>query len=598
MFRNGVILILYLGCSLMSYANSIADDFQKSKSYAKSLGSQPLNAMNQFHPETTFKEYNSAPVEKRYYQGVEKEKTDLTNEATQALKNDAGGQIIVAHFGEHQYDINQNSQVIKSAKLIEEESYALTHGLSNDKVNCEEPPKACETKSHDEICHISRVLPDTACTKKRNVTVSTEHINQRADFEIWVVRPGNIKVNLITGVMSGVERGSLSNPLKLSQPCDKMAATVHSITTNGQKASWVSTVSLPTCQNNGEITLFVPYVFNRFYPLKIALTVDVQSKAYISEEYWDNGCQAIEANGLCHLKEERCTDSNPTRVIDGIPVSRDCWQQEATYSCSSAAADECRVPREKGCLQTRSRCVQKAGDACTLYEQVYSCQEQACPVTPSCVKNLFCADGNCTEQVATQNENFGTSMAPLAVAGEAAREFSKTQAALFSGRPVQCKIWIGHLVDCCSNKGWADKIHLDLCKEEDKELGKAKLNYLAHYVGKYCSKKELGVCVEHRRTYCVFDSKMARIIQEEGRLKQQNPNALGDAEHTTCAGLSVNELQQLDMGRIDFVSPIYPYPSGSATKEAGIVGDVRLNTPNSAASTDEMKRRIEKRAAK
>ena len=91
---------------------------------------------------------------------------------------------------------------------------------------------------------------------------------------------------------------------------------------------------------------------------------------------------------------------------------------------------------------------------------------------------------------------------------------------------------------------------------------------------------------------------MARIIQEEGRLRQLNSNALGDAEHATCAGLSVAELQQLDMGRIEFVSPVYPYPDGKSTKEAGIVGDVVLSSPNTRATLDEIKRRIEQKAAK
>ena len=68
------------------------------------------------------------------------------------------------------------------------------------------------------------------------------------------------------------------------------------------------------------------------------------------------------------------------------------------------------------------------------------------------------------------------------------------------------------------------------------------------------------------------------LFRKKERLRQLNPNALGDAEHATCAGLSVAELQQLDMGRIDFVSPVYPYPFGTATKEAGIVGDVALKS--------------------
>lgn len=556
--------------------------------------------MKQFRPESIFKNYNNQPREERYYQGTEAEKTDLTSEATSALKNDLGGKTVVEHFGENQFEVNKSSSAIKNAKLIEDESYALTHGLSNDKVRCDDQPKSCEIKTHEEICHTSRQLPDQACIKKRVVNVSSEHINQRADFEVWVAKKwtGYINVNLITGAMSNGLGGHLSNPLKSTQPCEKMTAAIHSILNNGQNANWVSVVGLPNCQNNAVVTLQIGNKFNRNYPLQIALTVDIQSKPYVSEEHWDNGCLPLESNGLCHQVHERCTDSTTTRVIGGIPVSRSCWQQDITYGCSSAKTDECKYQKEKDCMQMKSRCVRTENNACSLYEQTYSCQEKICPPTLSCLKNVFCVDGDCSDRISTQNEDFGVSVAPLAVAGEAGREFSKTQVSLFSGHPVQCKVWIGSIVDCCSNKGWADKIHLNLCREEDKELGKAKLNYLAHYVGKFCSKKVLGVCTERKRTYCVFDSKMARIIQEEGRMRQLNPNAFGDAEFANCAGLSVEELQQLDMGQIDFVSPVYPYPFGTATKEAGIVGDVTLNGADPSTSLEEIKKRIEKKAGK
>ncbi len=578
----------------------MAQDFQASKDYAKSLGSQTLNAMNQFHPETTFKDYNSAPNQAGYYQGIEAEKIDLTNPAAKALANDPGGKTVVEHFGENQFEVNTNSNLIKNAKLIEDESYAITHGISNDKINCEQLSQDCEMKTHDEICHTSRQLPQQSCIRKRMVTVGSDHISQRADFEVWVARKwiGNIAIDLITGAMSNGQGGHLTNPLRLVHPCKDMTASIHSVLNGAQKANWVIISKLPSCQNNATLTLNILDSFKRYYPLQVALTIDVQSKAYVSEEHWEDSCKPLEATGLCHKTTEQCTDKTATRLINGLAVTRDCWQYESTYHCASAPADECRIPRKKGCLQTGSHCIQKDTTGCMLYEQVYSCVEKVCPPIVGCVKNLFCADGDCTEMRATQNEDFATSIIPMAVVGGAGAEFSKTQTTLFSGHPVQCKIWIWNLIDCCSNEGWADKINLDLCRQEDKDLGKAKLNYLAHYVGEFCSKEVVGVCTEYKRTYCVFDSKMARIIQEEGRLNQLNPNALGNAQFANCAGLSVDELQQLDMGKIDFVKPVYPYPAGKSTIDAGIMGDVKLKGPDTQKTLDEIRRRIEQKAAK
>ncbi|HIE3581517.1 TPA: type-F conjugative transfer system mating-pair stabilization protein TraN [Legionella anisa] len=597
MFKSLLTFICFWGMCAPLAANKTAQDFQNLKEYARSLNNQPMNAMNQFNPKNTFKDYTEEPSQSQHYQGVETEKTDLNAAALNALQYDVGGRTVKENFGQNQFEINPQNEAIKNAKLIEEESYSITHGQSNDRIKCDEKPKDCEP-SHDEICHTSRQLPDQHCVKQRKVSVMTERLNQRADFEVWVKKKwtGLITVNLITGVMTNSAGGHLTSPIKLNHPCEEMKATVHSILNNGSSARWVRIVGRPTCQNGGVITLNISEKFARYYPIQVALTINAHSQSFVIDEHWDNQCLTLEGSHLCQKIEERCTDSNSTHVIDGLPITRDCWEFNANYRCITAKADECKTQREKGCLQVSSRCTVMDNNACSLYEQVYRCYK-AFPQYVSCTRDLFCADGECTQHTSTQSDNFGEAVAPMAVAGASGSEFKKTQATFFSGHPVRCKIWFWDLVDCCSNEGWADKLHINLCREEDKALGNAKLNYLAHYVGEYCSQNDpiLGLCLEHKRTYCVFDNKIARIIQTEGRLKQLNSHALGDAEHTTCTGLSVHELQNLDMGRIDFLSPVYPYPEGKPTKEAGIVGDVVLNAPDASKTMDEIKRRVQEK---
>lgn len=557
-----------------------------------------MEAMNKFHPEDTFENYNENPAEKSFYQGVEKEQTDLSGAAANALKNDVGGKTVVENFGKNQFEINKNNEAIKQSRLIEEESYAITHGISNERVNCEEKAETCEVKNHEEVCYMSRLLPEQTCIKTRKVFVTSENTHQRADFSFVVSKKwtGVITVNLVTGAMTHTEGGSVPNLVKLSHPCEGMTATIHSILNNGQKAYWVDVIGYPNCKNNGLVTLNITKKWARAYPIQVALTIDAHSAPFVSDEYWENYCKDMEAqNGLCKIKKEQCTDANSTKVIDGLPVTRDCWQNSVTYSCATAAADECLIPKEKGCLQTTSRCVREESGACALYEQVYSCQEKVCHTPAVCLKNVFCADGECTEHASSQNDELGESISQLAVAGAAGSEFSKTQASLFAGHASQCKIWSLDLIDCCSDKGWGKKLDLVHCRDEDKALGHAKLNYLVHYLGKYCSQKELGVCVEYKHTYCVFDSKIARIIQE-GRLGQLNSKALGSAKHPTCSGLSVGELQAMDLGSIDFVEPEYPFNSGERDSKAGIASDFKIDAPDALQTTEEIKRRIQKKA--
>ena len=70
-------------------------------------------------------------------------------------------------------------------------------------------------------------------------------------------------------------------------------------------------------------------------------------------------------------------------------------------------------------------------------------------------------------------------------------------------------------------------------------------------VGSYCSKKVLGVCLQQKEGYCVFDSKLARIVQEQGR-RDQLGISFGSGESPDCRGIKVAELQGIKFDHIDF----------------------------------------------
>ncbi|HHU0101967.1 TPA: type-F conjugative transfer system mating-pair stabilization protein TraN [Legionella pneumophila] len=596
MLKWGVLMaLLSLGC----FANQTGTDFNGFKKYAKSLNAQPKEAMRGFEPQAIFEKYSEHPAQEGYYQGVQKEQTDLSSQANAAIKNDPGAQTVMDHFGTNKFELNQANSVLAGSQLIQDESYAITHGQSNDRVQCTNQKPVCEIKTHEEQCTSSHLLPDQMCTKNLKVLVDSEKIMQRADFSFVVHKKwtGIISVNLVTGAVTNAVSGSVPKRIHMNHPCEHMNATVHSIRNNGDRAYWVKVIGYPTCTNNGVIKFYIDKQWARKYPIQVALTVVANSKPYITQEYWDSNCTNFENKGaLCRVKKEQCTDTQSPKIIDGLALTRDCWAKELTYSCSSSAADECIVQKNKGCFQTGSECVRFESNYCALYKQTYSCQENVCQAPVECIKDLFCADGDCTEHTQTQNSDFGQTVSSLAVVGEAGYELSQQpNASLFGGKAVQCKIWPLNLIDCCHDKGWGKDIDLLHCREEDKALGRAKLNYVAHYLGEFCSEEVAGVCLEHKRSYCVFPSKMARIIQE-ARLTQVNGHGLGDAEHPTCAGMSVAELQKMDLGRVDFVTPIYPYGHGSPTREAGISGDLKIKAQDPKKSIDEVARRMQKKA--
>lgn len=227
-------------------------------------------------------------------------------------------------------------------------------------------------------------------------------------------------------------------------------------------------------------------------------------------------------------------------------------------------------------------------------KQAESAQNESGDVIKS--TDIDCKNDECLKIEKQDNDEFEDVLTKVSSATSAGDDFSKSKNGknrgtgksairMFSGKAMTCKKRpIGYL-DCCSDKGWGKDLDLAKCAAEDKALGIAKLNYVAHYLGEYCSHRTRwpggSLCTEHSRTYCVFSSKMARIIHEQGRLKH-NPLALGDAEHPRCGGITAKELEKIKVEDINFITPIYPWnePDPSLYRKAGVAGDIALNSPN------------------
>ncbi|ELY4007660.1 conjugal transfer protein TraN [Cronobacter dublinensis] len=73
-----------------------------------------------------------------------------------------------------------------------------------------------------------------------------------------------------------------------------------------------------------------------------------------------------------------------------------------------------------------------------------------------------------------------------------------------------------------------------------------------HEVGTYCKKKvPLLGCVQKATSYCCFNSKLARIIHEQGRPQLKNFNGWGDPGAPQCRGFTPEEFQSIDFAKID-----------------------------------------------
>ena len=77
---------------------------------------------------------------------------------------------------------------------------------------------------------------------------------------------------------------------------------------------------------------------------------------------------------------------------------------------------------------------------------------------------------------------------------------------------------------------------------------------LCAYVGTYCSSSFLGVCLTKRKVYCCFESKLSRILQEQGRQQLNKP--WGKPKTEQCQGFTIDEFARLDLSKMDF-SEVY-----------------------------------------
>ena len=95
------------------------------------------------------------------------------------------------------------------------------------------------------------------------------------------------------------------------------------------------------------------------------------------------------------------------------------------------------------------------------------------------------------------------------------------------------------------------------CSQGEQQLGKAKeKGGFVVSIGRYCSNRNfLGICLDHKQSYCIFPSRIAHAVQVDGRKKQLH-RGFGSPSSPDCSGLSIRELQQLDFKRIDFSGAI------------------------------------------
>ena len=334
-----------------------------------------------------------------------------------------------------------------------------------------------------------------------------------------------------------------------------------------------------------------PMLFNGTYPVISRTTGQhwfrVDNAAPVISTNKVNRCTALENNAQCVAQSaEVCTDSDPqTRIINGVPVTQPCWAWQTNFTCNEITqGNDCGELDDKPeCSYVRDECIDDEDDpeytpgACKVSQKVYRCPV---PTTPGndpkqyvCGNDVYCINGDCETIEREASTEFKDALVALHSLGQAGEEFDEENFTVFSGTRETCHKPVFGLVNCCAGKtsglltagagaaalaGGPTAIAalatpfltMFLCSSEEKMLDIKDRMGFCHKVGTYCSSSVLGICKTKRTAYCCFESKLSRILQEQGRPQLNKP--WGKPKKEQCEGFTIDEFSRLDLSVMDF----------------------------------------------
>ncbi len=160
-----------------------------------------------------------------------------------------------------------------------------------------------------------------------------------------------------------------------------------------------------------------------------------------------------------------------------------------------------------------------------------------------CGSVSWCVGADCDTAESRANTGFVESASRLNTALElGGEEFDRENLRFFNGKRRSCRIRWGGLANCCKNSGAL--LGLGNCTEAERLLARERHAGNTHYLGKRCTRRVLGVCARRERSWCVFGSKLGRILQEAARSQL----GLGWG---SCRGFTVREMESIDFEAVD-----------------------------------------------
>ncbi|MGS4743675.1 type-F conjugative transfer system mating-pair stabilization protein TraN [Citrobacter farmeri] len=581
--KRAILMSVLAIATTMASVNAFADadaQYRAGADFARQVQGQGESSLKNFNPSASIPNYTASPGEKKYYGGVTATgdgalKADgttgwTTNEATKAVTD--------SFVNNPKEPISPDAPFIKASQDVQ--SRADTIIGKTGQTQCE-----AQNISRSEFTNYTcerDLLVEQACTRTASIT---GHYEDTSETKQIVIQSQNIsfasseagytgtwtapvtgKVVAATATYSWNKRLAFSNPnwfMRVTTPFGLISMDNDTgslaLSSGMQLKKGAGMVFSIRTRRNNPTTDSIWKHSNMRYSFTVTLQIEIPAKKWVPDVVWNESCPFSKSEGT--LKKTECIEPGSTKtvVVDGVsyPVTQACWKYKDTYMTQAADNGTCKTyMNNPACTLASRTCAFTAedGSGCLHEYATYSCETRTSGQVMICGGDTFCLDGDCERAQNGKNNDFApvvSALAALAAAGKDVAAINSVNVRAFTGSAKFCKKFAAGFSNCCKDGGWGQDVGLARCSSEEKALGKAKENKLTVSIGEFCSKKVLGVCLEKKRSYCQFNSKLAQIVQQQGRNGQLHIG-FGKASSPDCRGITQTELQQIKFDKLDF----------------------------------------------
>lgn len=581
--KRAILMPVLAIATTMASVNAFADadaQYRAGADFARQVQGQGESSLKNFNPSASIPNYTASPGEKKYYGGVTATgdgalKADgttgwTTNEATKAVTD--------SFVNNPKEPISPDAPFIKASQDVQ--SRADTIIGKTGQTQCE-----AQNISRSEFTNYTcerDLLVEQACTRTASIT---GHYEDTSETKQIVIQSQNIsfasseagytgtwtapvtgKVVAATATYSWNKRLAFSNPnwfMRVTTPFGLISMDNDTgslaLSSGMQLKKGAGMVFSIRTRRNNPTTDSIWKHSNMRYSFTVTLQIEIPAKKWVPDVVWNESCPFSKSEGT--LKKTECIEPGSTKtvVVDGVsyPVTQACWKYKDTYMTQAADNGTCKTyMNNPACTLASRTCAFTAedGSGCLHEYATYSCETRTSGQVMICGGDTFCLDGDCERAQNGKNNDFApvvSALAALAAAGKDVAAINSVNVRAFTGSAKFCKKFAAGFSNCCKDGGWGQDVGLASCSSEEKALGKAKENKLTVSIGEFCSKKVLGVCLEKKRSYCQFDSKLAQIVQQQGRNGQLHIG-FGKASSPDCRSITQTELQQINFEALDF----------------------------------------------